>query len=193
MTTVLLNGRKLPHQDWEGDDFTPGAGGKYVTCTDTSTGRCLYYASNGRINLDGRQIRAAVHPHDPNGITLIQAKKAVEALTNTTLIVPSNWDWFDFLTHARLKKGAVIQVWYSKIPRDYRFQLAANFGHAMFISHYSPTAGFRTWDALDANKTHHGSWVPARYIRASMEELSRRMGVTSLYVGYVPLQPLRAA
>jgi hypothetical protein len=48
----------------------------------------------------------------------------------------------------------------------------------------------RVWDALDANTTHHGQWVPARDIRAAMEELSRRNGTTALYVGFVPLQPL---
>jgi hypothetical protein len=48
----------------------------------------------------------------------------------------------------------------------------------------------RVWDALDANTAHHGSWIPARYIRAFMEELSRRNGTTALYCGYVPLQPL---
>lgn len=188
MTTVLLAGRKLPHQDFEGDDWASGA--NFKTCTDTSTGRDLCYATNGRINLDGKQIRAAVHPHDKDGITLPQAKRAVEALTNTTLVIPGDWDWYDVLRHLRLKNGAVVQGWYSKISRQYRFQAKADFGHAFFISHYSPTAGMRVWDALDANTTHHGSWVPARDIRASMEELARINGAHGLYVGYVPLQPL---
>jgi hypothetical protein len=188
MTTVLLFGRKLPHQDWEGDDWSSGA--NFKTCTDTSTGRDLAFATNGRINLDGKQIRAAVHPHDKDGITLPQAKQAVERLTNTTLVIPGDWDWYDVLRHLKARKGAVVQGWYSKIRREYRFQARADFGHAFFISHYSPTAGMRVWDALDANTTHHGSWVPARDIRASMEELARREGAHSLYVGYVPLQPL---
>lgn len=188
MTTVLLNGRRLPHGDWEGDDWATGA--NFKTCTDTSTGRDLCYASNGRINLDGKQIRAAVRPRDKDGITLPQAKQAVESLTNTTLIIPPDWQWTQLLAHLRAKKGAVVQGWYSKIPSEYRFQTASNFGHAYFISHYSPTAGMRVWDALDRNTTHHGQWIPARHIRAFMEELSRRNGTTSLYVGYVPLQHL---
>jgi hypothetical protein len=188
MTTVLLGGRKLPHGDFEGDDWSSGANWK--TCTDTSVGRCLAYASNGRIDLDGKQIRAAVHPHDTDGISLVQAKQAVEALTATTLVIPTDWHWAQLLSHLRLKKGAVVQGWYSKIPRQYRFQAAADFGHALFISHYSPTAGMRVWDALDANTAHHGAWTPATHIRAFMEELSRREGVTHLHVGYVPLQPL---
>jgi hypothetical protein len=188
MTTVLIAGRKAPPQDWEGDDSTPGAGGAYVTCTDTAVGRMVCYATNGRTCLDGRAYRAAVRPPDPNGITLPQAKQAVERLTNTTLVIPPNWDWYDLLPHLRQKKGAVVQGWYSKIPRQYRFQNGSDFAHAMWISHYSPTAGMRVWDPLDANTAHHGSWVPATHIRAFMEELSRRMGVGSLYCGYVPLQ-----
>jgi len=83
-----------------------------------------------------------------------------------------------------------VQGWYSKVRREYRFQARADFGHALFISHYSPTSGMRVWDALDANTKHHGQWVPAADIRASMEELSRRNGTTALYVGFVPLQSL---
>jgi len=190
MTVVLLDGRKLPHNDWEGDDFTPGAGGAYVTCTDTAAGRMVAYATNGRVNLDGRQIRAAVRPADPNGITLPQARDAVKRLTNLDLIIPGTWNWYELLPHLRLKKGAVVQGWYSSLPRMYRFQNGADFAHAMWISHYSPTAGMRVWDPLDPNTSHHGSWVPATNVRAFMEELSRRMGVSSLYCGYVPLQTL---
>jgi hypothetical protein len=190
MTTVLLNGRRLPHQDWEGDDYTPGAGGKWVTCTDSSLGRDVAYATNGRIDKDGRIYRAAVHPHDPNGITLPQAQQACRAEADLPFVIPPDWHWAEVLAHLKARKGLVVQGWYSKIPRQYRFQLRCDFAHAMWISHYSTTAGMRVWDALDANTTHHGSWVPAHDVRAFMEELSRRMGVGSLYCGYVPLQHL---
>jgi hypothetical protein len=190
MTTVLLNGRKLPHQDWEGDDFTPGAGGGYVTCTDTALGRDVAYATNGRIVLDGRVYRSHVRPPDPNGITLPQARQACRSATGLSLVIPPDWKWAQVLAHLTAKKGAIVQGWYSKIPSDYRFQTGSDFAHAMWISHYSPTAGMRVWDPLDRNRTHHGQWVPARHIRAFMEELSRRMNTTSLYVGYVPLQHL---
>jgi hypothetical protein len=188
MTTVLLAGRRLPHQDWEGDSFTPN--GKYVTCTDTSAGRMVAYATNGRVVKDGRVYRAALRPPDPNGITLKQAQQAVRSVTGLRLIIPSAWDWPDVLAHLTAKRGLVIQGWYSGIPRQYRFQLAADFGHAMFASHYSPTAGIRVWDPLDPNTNHHGQWIPARHVRAFMEALSRREGVTSLFAAYVPLQPV---
>ena len=185
------DGRLLPHQDWEGDDSTPGAGGKMVTCTDTSAGRALSYATNGRKDLDGKVIRAAVHPHDVNGLNLSQAKRAIESLTNTTLVIPQGWDWDDLFAHLKAKKGAVVQGWYSAIPRSYRFQSGVGaFGHAIWVSHYSPTSGMRVWDALDANLTHHGQWVPAKHIRAFAEDFARREGQSSLFVGYVPLGPL---
>ena len=192
MSIVLLNGRKLPHQDFEGDDYVPGAGGRWVTCTDTSCGRAICYATNGRVNLDGRQIRAAVRPPDPNGITLPQAKQAVKTLTGLDLIIPRAWNWSEVLAHLTAKKGLVVQGYYGAIPRDWRYQAGADFNHAMWISHYSPTAGMRVWDPLDANRTHHGQWVPAKYIRAFMEQLARREGVGTerLYCGFVPLQPL---
>lgn len=190
MTVVLLNGRKLPHNDFEGDDWIPGSGGKWVSCTDSATGRDLAWATNGRVNLDGKQIRAAVHPHDPDGINLMQAKQAVESLTSTTLIVPTDWDWYDVLRHLRLKNGLVVQGWYSELPRDDRFQARADFGHAMFIPYYLPTYGMKNYDPLDPNTRHHGSWVKAGAIRAFMEELASREGSKGLFCAYVPLQHL---
>jgi hypothetical protein len=189
MTTVLLNGRKLPHQDFEGDDYIPGSGGAWVTCTDTASGRMVAYATNGRIVKDGQVYRAAIHPHDPNGITLPQARQAVRAVAGLPLVIPDDWQWADVLAHLRARKGLVVQTWYAEIPRAYRFQARADFGHAMWISHYS-ASGMRTWDPLDPNTTHHGQWVPASAIRASMEELARREGTRFLFAGYVPLQPL---
>ena len=194
MTTVLLNGRKLPHGDWEGDDATPGASGRMVTCTDTSAGRALCYATNGRKDIDGRQVRAAVKPPDPNGINLRQAKQAIESLSATTVVIASHWGWTDVMAHLKKKPytGLIVQGWYAEIPRGERFQANADFGHAMWLSHYSRTSGIRVWDALDANERHHGNWVPARYIRAFMEELARREGTgpNQLFCGFVPLQPL---
>lgn len=192
MTTVLLDGRRLPPQDFEGDDATPGADGKWVTCSDTATGRMLYYATNGRKNLDGKQIRAAVNPPDPDGTRLRQMKQAVESLTNTTVVIPVHWGWTEVMLHLKAKKGLIGQGWYSAIPREERFQLRADFGHAMFLSHYSRTSGIRVWDPLDANTRHHGNWVPAKYVRAWLEELARRerTGPGQLFVGYIPLQHL---
>jgi hypothetical protein len=192
MTTVYLGGRKLPHQDFEGDDFVPNARG-WVTCTDTALGVDVAFATNGRIVKDGKTYRASIHPHDVDGITLPQAHDAARIVAGCDLIIPGNWDWAHVLAHLTAKKGLIVQGWYSFIPRMYRFQFAADFGHAMFISHFSTTSGMRVWDPLDANLSHHGQWIPAKYIRAYMEELSRRNNVKPLYCGFVPLQPLKLA
>ena len=190
MTTVLLDGRKLPHQDWEGDDFTPGAGGKYVTCTDTSLGRMISYATNGRVDKDGKTYRAAIHPADPNGVSLQQAQQAAKSVAGINLILPGAWHWAEVMAHLRAKKGLILQGWYSEIPRMYRYQLSSDFGHAMWVSHYSPTSGMRVWDPLDPNTSHHGQWMPAIYIRNFLEEMQRHYGNSALLVAYAPLQPL---
>ena len=189
MTIVLLDGRKLPHQDWEGDDFTPGAKG-YVTCTDTATGRMIAYATNGRRDLDGKAIRSAVKPPDRDGINLGQAAQATLSLTGLTLVRPQSLDWADALAHLTAKRGLILQGWYSEIPRDYRYQASANFGHAMWASHASPSGFTRVWDPLDANRTHHGTWVPTKYVRAFLERLQHEAGAGHLFVGYVELMAL---
>jgi hypothetical protein len=190
MTAVLLNGRKLPHQDWEGDDFTPGAGGHYVTCTDTALGRMIAYATNGRIDKDGKVYRAAIRPPDPDGVRLSQARQAARTVAGLDLVIPQDWHADQVLSHLRAKRGLILQGWYGAIPRSYRYQAAADFGHAVWASHYSPTSGVRVWDALDANLTHHGQWIPWPYVRAFLERLAREVASPALFVGYVPLQPL---
>ncbi len=190
MTVVLLDGRKLPHNDFEGDDWVPGASG-WVTCTDTALGVDIAFATNGRIVKDGKTYRAAIHPHDVDGITLAQAHDAAQAVAGVDLVIPGTWVWDDVVAHLTAKKGLIVQGWYADIPRMYRYQKDPSaFGHAMWISHYSTTSGMRVWDPLDANLSHHGQWIPAKYIRSFMEELSRQNNVKALYCGYVPLQHL---
>ena len=97
------------------------------------------------------------------------------------------------LNHLRRKPyvGLIAQGWYAEIPRGERFQLKADFGHAVWLSHWSRTAGIRVWDALDANEKHHGNWIPAKDVRAFMEELASREGRPGkLFCGYIPLQHL---
>jgi hypothetical protein len=189
MTQPMVKGRKLPRNDWEGDDFTPGAGGHYVTCQDTAVGRMVAYATNGRIDKDGKVYRAAI-PHDPDGITLQQADIAVHRVAGLDMVIPSGWTWANVLSHLRACKGLVVDGWYAEIPRAYRYQQGDDFAHAMFISHYSSTSGMRVWDPLNPDTTAWGRWMPAPVIRDFLEELSRRNGTASLYVGYVPLQHL---
>ena len=190
MTDVFLLGRKLPAQDFEGDDFTPGAGGSWVTCTDTALGRMVSYATNARIDKDGRVYRASI-PGNPGGITLPQAAVACQRVAGLPFVIPPDWQWQDVLNWLRLDKGLVVQGWYANIPRPYRFQKdPSNFGHAMFISHFSSTSGMRVWDPLDANTSHHGQWIPASMIRSYMEQLASNNHVNSLYCGYVSLQHL---
>jgi hypothetical protein len=188
MKQPTILGRKLPRNDWEGDDSTPGAGGHYVTCQDTATGRMVAYATNGRVDKDGKVYRDAV-PYDPDGVTLQQMKHAVLEVAHLPLVTPTTWRWKQVLSHLRAKKGLIVDGWYSEIPRPY--QLGSDFGHAMWISHYSPTSGMRVWDPLNPDIYAYGRWMPATYIEAFLEEGARRWGTGGVFfVGYVPLQPL---
>lgn len=186
MIQPKVDGRLLPRQDFEGDDFTPGAGGHYVTCQDTAVGRMLAFATNGKVDLDGRVIRAAVQPPGPNGISLRQASDAIHQLSGRTLIIPPGLTWAQVLAHLQAHRGLVIDGLYDAIPRAHRFQANAHFGHAIWFSHYSPTSGMRTWDPLDADTTAYGRWLPVAEVRAFAESWG-------CIVGYIPLEPLPPA
>lgn len=185
MKQPLLRGRKLPRNDWEGDDFTPGANGSYVTCMDTAAGRMVAYATNGRIDKDGRVYRASIS-YNPNGITLEQARTAVYHVAKLPLLIP-NWTWEKYaLPHLRNYGGLMIAGMYDAFPRSYRYQLKADFAHEIWVSHYSSTSGCRVWDALNPDTNGYGRWMPASIVRKFAESLGGRF----LLVGYVPLQSL---
>ena len=184
-----IGGRKLPRQDWEGDDSTPGAGGAYVTCQDSATGRMVAYATNGRTDRDGKVYRAAV-PYDPDGVTLQQMQHAVREVAHLPLIIPSDWHWPKVLAWLRAGKGLIVDGWYSEVPRKYRYQRDADFGHALWISHFSHTSGMRVWDPLNPDLDSYGRWIPAPYIKDFLESGARHWGWGHLFVGYVPLQIL---
>ena len=183
MTTVLLDGRKLPHGDWEGDDFTPGARGHYFTCQDTAVGRMVAFATNGKVDRDGRVYRAAVQPPDPNGVSFQQLQPAVRKVAGKELIITDRWTWPQVLAHLKSAKGIVIDGLYSAIPRPFRYQARADFGHAIWFCYYSPASGVRGWDPLNPDTTAYGRWYPLEVVKA----FSQSWGNIS---AYVPLDPL---
>ena len=175
-------GRKLPRNDFEGDDRTPGAGGEYVTCMDTAAGRMVAWATNGRIDKDGRVYRAVLN--DPDGITLDQAAVAIKRVADLDLVQPRGWDLRHVKTHLRYGRGLIIDGWYSAVPRAYRHQAFADFTHAMWVSHMSAATGnVRLWDPLNPDVHAYGRWVPGPVIWAFLETLH-------FTCGYVPLEAL---
>lgn len=183
MTIPLVNGRKCPLNDWEGDDFTPGAGGHYVSCADTAVGRMVAYATNGRINKDGRQYRAAVSPPDSGGITLAQAAQAVHSLTSRTLFIPHGWTRLTIMSWLRSGNGLVVNGLYSTIPREYRFQASAGFGHSLFIPSIGSTGSMRLYDPLNRDTTGYGKVVPSSILWPFLASWNNT-------VAYVPLEPV---
>ena len=140
--------RKLPRQDWEGDDFTPGAGGKFVTCMDTATGRMLAWATNGRIDLDGRQIRAAITPPDPNGANFAQMQTVIHKLTGLHLVYREGWTQREVADWLRAGRGLIYIGMYGTLPREYRHQATGDFAHAMFAPRAATTT-LRNYDPLN--------------------------------------------
>lgn len=178
--------RKLPRNDWEGDDFTPGAGGKFVTCVDTAVGRAVAWATNGRIDKDGKVYRRALIPPDPDFSNLEQHVQSVRAVAGLDLIIPQGWEWAKCTGRLSAGKGLVVIGRYDSLPREYRYQKNGDFLHAMWCAYRSAVSGIRTWDALNPDTTGYGRWYPPAIIRAFIESAPGEFSM----VAYVPLQPL---
>ncbi len=185
MSQPTYRGRLLPPNDWEGDDFTPGAGGKYVTCMDTATGRMVYYATNGRVDHDGRFYRRYVIPPDSNGVNFQQMDEAVKRVnSHLDIVYHSNWTIPQVEAHLKRGQGLIVTGMYDRIPPKYRHQESATFSHAMFISHMNRTlTAMRLWDPLDPDLTQYGRHVPTSILWPFLRSLGS-------LAGYVPLHPL---
>lgn len=190
MTQPTYKGRKLPLNDWEGDDFTPGAGGRYVTCMDTAAGRMVAWATNGRVDKDGRTYRAAVRPPDPNGITMDQAAQAVQSVAHLPLMRPSDFGERQVKFWLRQGRGLMMSGIYDTIPRAYRHQRGGDFAHELFVSHmnYRGTA-IRLYDPLNPDTDAYGRHVPSEILWPFLRSLAFHPG-GAFRVCYVPLQPL---
>lgn len=183
MSIPTVNGRKLPLNDWEGDDFVPGAGTHFVTCMDTAAGRAVAFATNGRKDFDGKVYRRAVKPPDHDGINMTQAAQAVHDVAGVQLVQPHGWDRAHVQAWLRAGKGLIIIGRYDTLPRAYRHQATGAFNHAMFVSHISASGNARLYDPLNPDTHAYGRIVPASILWPFLDSLGYG-------VGYVPLQPL---
>jgi len=180
MSQPEYNGRLLPPNDWEGDDFTPGAYGAYVTCQDTSAGRMLYWATNGDVDLDGQAIRAAIRPRDSDGVSLAQVSVAIQSITYpvrrlqwATLTLADVRSWL------RAGLGLVVDGYYGAIPRAFREQARGDFNHAVFIA-YIEGSLYRVWDPLNKNLDGYGRFMPSSAIEPFIRSLSGLCGWINL-------------
>ena len=178
-----LNGRLLPPNDFEGDDATPGAHGAYVTCQDTASGRMLYYATNGSVSIEGKTIRAAIKPAQSDGVSLAQVSLAITSITSPPRVM--RWgtkaiaDMRNWLAGGL---GLVVDGWYASIPKPYREQSNAAFGHALWIGYYQ-SPNYRVWDPLNKDLSGYGKWIPATAIEPFMRSYSG-------LCGWIPLEAL---
>src|ERR1017187_6753587 len=107
-------GRWVPRADSEVDDHTPGAGDHYVTCGDTSAGRAVAWATNGRVDKDGSGYRAVTT--DPGAATLDGPALEIKAIAGLALIQPSGWAWGECSFHLMTGIGLVIEGWCATLP-----------------------------------------------------------------------------
>lgn len=170
-----FRGRLYPRNDWEGDDFTPGAGGSFVTCQDTAAGRLLAWATNGKVDLDGKVIRAAIVPHDSDGVSLQQVATAVHKLSGRKL-TPLKLTLTMINAGLRMGHGLVIDGYYGAIPAMYRHQQNADFNHAIFIPVLSNASGYRVYDPLNPDTHGYGEWVPAHAMESFIMSLGGLVG-----------------
>jgi len=183
VTQPTLAGRLLPPNDWEGDDFTPGAFGAYVTCQDTAAGRMTYYATNGDVDLDGQFIRAAIRPRDSDGVSLGQVSVAIQTLTGGRCALQwSTWTLDDIRSWLDAGLGLTVNGYYGAIPRTYREQVRADFNHAVFMSNRE-RPHYRVWDPLNKDLSGYGKMIPDYAIEPFIRSLSG-------LVGWVTLEPL---
>ena len=183
MAGPTVNGRPLPPNDWEGDDFTPGANGHYVSCVDTAVGRMVSWATAGRINKDGSIYRRSIDPPYRGGIDMRQAVIEASRVAGLKLLIPK-WSVREVTAQLAQHKGLIAIGKYSILPREDRFQDGANFFHAMFFSHLD-TAGnaARGWDPLN-RKAGWGLWYP-------MTVVIPFMASGGYDLGYINLEPVK--
>ena len=181
MTQPLAFGRKLPLNDWEGDDGHDS----WITCSATSAGRAVAWSTNGRLVKDGTVYRNASPGAAPDGgQTLQQVAVGVANIAHLKLIIPVGWQWADVMAHLKVGGGVILAGRYDSMDRAYRYQLAGNFGHRIFCTHYSPTSGIRTYDPLNPDIHSWGRWLPLAVVKGFALSLGH------VDAGYVPLQSL---
>jgi hypothetical protein len=179
-------GRLVPRNDWEGDDREYAN----LSCTDTAAGRMVAWATGAvnaagqaphLIDRDGRVYRAALHPHDSDGITLEQAQKEVRVVAGLPLVIVRTWPLRKVKAHLAAGRGLMIAGRYDALPRAYRYQQGGAFLHRMFVA-YTSKPGARLYDPLNPDVHGYGRWVPPQVIWDFIATLPE--------YGYVPLQPL---
>jgi hypothetical protein len=183
---TTFRGRTLPMNDWEGDDRTPGAGGHWVTCMDTAAGRAACWATNGRVCVDGKEVRAHVQPPDPDGISFAQADRALHDINeHLNVLHPEGWDQAKCTAWLKAGKGLIVTGFYTDIPRAYRHQASADFAHAMWVSHFDRTGTrMRLYDPLNPDIHERGRNVPTSILWPFLQGRGWQ-------IGYVPLHDLR--
>lgn len=175
MKRASFRGRLYPRNDWEGDDFTPGAGGSFVTCQDTAAGRDLAWATNGKVDIDGKAIRARIPGGDSGGVSLAQVADAIKTISGRVLH-HGNMKLADINGALLNGHGFVVDGHYGALARPYRHQAGADFNHAIFIAVLSLASGYRVYDPLNPDIHAFGRWIPRKEMTGFITSLGGLVG-----------------
>jgi hypothetical protein len=127
----------------------------------------------GRIRTTGAKMRSC-QDDQWGGTDLINAQTAWRRCFSQYLDVRLKITWSTFISSLRAGRGAILVGWYSYIPRQYRGQDSANFGHAIYINEVRASDGaLLMYDPLK----NFPVWVPQIYIKRFAGNLRLRTGV----------------
>jgi len=134
---------------------------QYSNCTMASAATAIDRHTLGRIRSTGAKMRS--YQGDQSGGTdLLDARNAWSRGYGQYLDVRLRTSWSTFIAALKGRRGAILVGWYSYIPRAYRGQYSASFGHAVYINEVRPSDGaLLMYDPLRSTAI----WVPQVYIK----------------------------
>lgn len=146
-----------PHNVMQED----GSVHQYENCTMASAATAIDRHTLGTIKTTGARMRSC-QGDKVGGTDLIDARDAWSNCWGQHLDVRLKISWSTFIAALKAGRGAVLVGWYSKIPVQYRGQVSANYGHAIYINEVRPTDGaLLMYDPLRKNPV----WVPQIHIK----------------------------
>lgn len=138
-----------------------GSRHQWENCTCAAGATAIDRHTLGRIRASGAKMRSC-QSDQSGGTDLNDLHAAWAHCFSQNLDVRLKISWSTFIATIKSGRGAVIVGWYSYIPKVYRGQVSANFGHAMYINEVRPGDGaLLLYDPLRSTAV----WIPQVYIK----------------------------
>lgn len=138
-----------------------GSRWQWENCTCASAATAIDRHTLGRIRTTGAKMRLCQNDR-VGGTDLMDMKYAWSHCYGQYLDVHLKISWRTFIAGIKAGRGAIVLGWYSEIPRKYRGQDRAYFGHAVYINEVRPSDGaLLLYDPLNEKPV----WIPQIYIK----------------------------